>query len=205
MSLLKALLAAVLMAGGITAACAETFRFEALGIEVTKPTRWRVMTEEDRRLNAQRVEAGNAWYQAAVASSKDTLLVAFMKYPEPLDDFNPNFQLGGVKGGILAGKNPVDILAAMLANTKLHMSNLVIVEPPRRTVLSKLPAAYTRYRLQLTADNKPFVVNNMMWVIPRGDQLLMVGGATREDQKNGKRAEVQAIVNTVRISKQMPQ
>ena len=82
----------------------------------------------------------------------------------------------------------------------LDVAAAVAQVPASDAVVSGLKGAYARIDFTLEATGVgSFPTTSELWIIPRGDYLFIMGAGTRQDEKTGSRAEIRAILDTVRI------
>jgi hypothetical protein len=125
-----------------------------------------------------------------------------MKYPEPFDDLNPSFKVNIKPLGQLKGADPKQILNLILPQFQKMFQDFALIQPPIDTKVSGLNAAYMSINYSLAIpDGRTFPTTSEMWIVPRGDFFFMIGAGTRQDEKTGSRKDIQAILNTVVLSK----
>jgi hypothetical protein len=181
---------------------AEVFKSVTAGFEVTKPADWQFATAEQNLENLKRTELNDKEFHAAMVKYATAPLVAMMKYPEPFDDLNPTLKVNIKPFGQLKGTAPTKIMTLLLPQFEKAFKDFALVEPPTRVRVSGIESGYMRmnYSLQVP-DGRTFPTTSELWIVPRGDYFFMIGAGTRQDEKTGSRKELQAILDTVRISK----
>jgi hypothetical protein len=180
---------------------AEVFKSLTAGFEVTKPADWQFATAEQNLENLKRTEFNDKEFHAAMVKYATAPLVAMMKYPEPFDDLNPTLKVNIKPFGQLKGTSPTKIMTLLLPQFEKAFKDFALVEPPTRVTVSGIESGYMRmnYSLQVP-DGRTFPTTSELWIVPRGDYFFMIGAGTRQDEKTGSRKELQAILDTVRIS-----
>lgn len=192
-------IALVLLAAPAVALAPEIIRNETIGLQITKPEAWYTLTAEANAANLGRVEFDDRAIEEAVARYATAPVVAFSKYEEPYDDVNPSIKINIRPQGTLQGQNAVQIMSVMLPALKKAFSDGLIQQAPTETTLSGLPAAYLRLAYTLKAGGASYPTTSELWLVPRGSHFFMVGAGSRTDEKTGSRAELRAIVESIRI------
>jgi len=183
-----------------TASAGETFKNPTAGFEVTKPKGWHYVTTEQMQEDLKRVKLEDKDFQEALQKYATVPMVAMDKYEEPYNDVNPSFKVNLRPMGQLKGRSAVEILNMFLPQLQRTLKDASVVQQPMKSVVSGLEGAYTRMDYSLeTSDGQTFPSASELWIIPRGDYFFLFGAATRQDEKNGTRKEIQAILKTVKI------
>ena len=198
--MIRAYVAALLLCvASATPAAAEEVSVASLGIHVTKPEGWQTLTAEANLDNLRRATPEGSELQALMLRYATAPVIAFTKYAEPYDDLNPSFKLTLKPMGKFAGQSATAVLAAILPGIKAIMPDVVVEQAPTETRVSGLPAAYLRVHTTIKAVGREFPTTSEMWIVPRGSYFFMLGVGTRQDEATGTRAEVRAIVDSIRI------
>jgi hypothetical protein len=199
-----------ILAGSIALVLASTayahdaglFRSEAAGFEVRKPQNWSFVTADQNLENLQRTRLNDEAFKTLAVRYISAPLVAMAKYREPFDDVNPSVKVNIRAAGQFRGQPATELLNALLPQFKRLYKDFVMVQAPMSTAVSGLPAAYMRanYSLQ-TADGRSFPATSELWLVPRGAYMFLIGAGTRQDERTGSRAEIAAILGSVRIDR----
>ena len=173
---------------------------ELAGFEITKPDDWQFSTAEEHLDKLKTMKLEDAEFQKRMIERSRKPLVVLMKHPEPHDDLNPTIKVTFRPLGTLQGKTATELLAGVLPYMKTAFKNFRIVTAPKSTTVSGLPAAHAviEYDLEST-DGFSFATTSELWLVPRGEYLFILGSGTRTDEKSGSRAEIQKILETVKI------
>ena len=184
------------------AEASNKFESMTVGFEVTKPAEWQFITAEENLENIKKVKMNDEGFQQKMLKYSTAPLVAIMKYPEPFDDLNPSFKVNIKPLGQLKGADPKQILNLILPQFQKMFQDFALIQPPIDTKVSGLNAAYMSINYSLAIpDGRTFPTTSEMWIVPRGDFFFMIGAGTRQDEKTGSRKDIQAILNTVVLSK----
>jgi hypothetical protein len=181
------------------AAAGERIALPTLGLSVVRPASWSTITADENVRNIRSVEMDDRQLQELAARYGATPIVAFAKYKEPYADLNPSFKVNVRPIGGFAGHAPEEILLAALPSMRRMFGDMNIDYAPTQTTLSGKPAAYTRLSYTMRAGGKEFPTVSEIWVVPNGPIFFMIGTGTRADEKTGSRADVRAIVDSIRI------
>ena len=75
-----------------------------------------------------------------------------------------------------------------------------LVQAPIGIAVSGINSAYMRmnYTMEIP-DGRSFPTTSELWIVPRGDYFFMIGAGTRQDEQNGTRGEIEAILETIDI------
>ena len=177
----------------------EVVTIPTLGLSVARPRDWYTVSAEENARNLRGVEMDDRELQELVIRHAAVPIVAFSKYREPYDDVNPSFKINVRRSGALAGRPATDILSGALPTLSRAFADMKLLEGPVETKVAGHPAAYTRLGYTMRAGNKAFPTVSEFWVVPRGEIFFMLGTGTRRDERNGTRAEVRKIVDSVRL------
>ena len=173
-----------------------------VGLHVSKPDGWQYLTAEVNASNLRNLHLDDKDFQAAVAKYATAPIIAFTKYAEPYDDVNPSFKINLRPQGGLAGRSASEVLAAVLPGLKRAFADLAIQQEPLATTVSGMPASYARLTYTMTNGGKQYPVTSEMWIVPRGQYFFVIGAGSRQDEANGTRAEIHAIIDKLRIDPQ---
>lgn len=178
----------------------DTFTNPTVGFAVTKPTAWQFVTAEQHMENLSRTHLDDKEMQEAIQKYATAPLVVMMKYPEPYDDLNPSFKVNIKPLGGLSADDPKAILSLVTSQMPKMFKDFTIVTPVTDTTVGGLKAAYVKihYSLQIP-DGRQFPTCSELWIVPRGHFFFMLGSGTRQDEKTGKREEIQTILSSVKF------
>jgi hypothetical protein len=178
----------------------NTFSNYTVGLSVTKPSDWQFVTAEQHMENLGRTHLNNKEMQEAMKKYATAPLVVIMKHPEPYDDLNPTFKINIKPLGDMSADDPKAILELVTAQMPKMFKNFKVVTPASDTTVAGLKAAYTRihYSLQIS-DGREFPTCSELWIVPRGHFFFIIGSGTKQDEKTGKRAEIQKILSSLKI------
>jgi hypothetical protein len=112
---------------------------------------------------------------------------------------NPSFKINVRPLGGFAKFAPEDILTAALPTFSRAFSDVQVLEGPRSAAVSGRRAAYARLSYTLKAKDLAVPTTSEIWIVPRGSVFFMIGAGTRSDERNGSRAEIRRILDSVRI------
>lgn len=177
----------------------EIFNNEKIGLEVTKPEAWVVLTAAENQKNLESIEYGSKGFKDLVLKYATIPVFAFSKYAEPYPDINPSFKINLRPAGKLVGLNAVQIASAIVPTLKRAFPEMITEQVPIAVTVSGFPAAYVRISYILSANGADFPTISELWIIPRGSHFFMIGAGTRQDETTGSRAEIQAIVDRIKI------
>jgi hypothetical protein len=183
-----------------TSADENTYSNPTLGISVTKPADWVFATAQQQAENLKTAKFKDEEIQKMIQKYSTAPLVAMMKHPEPFDDVNPSFTVKVRSLTALPSSEPVAILNGILPTLEKSFDGVKVVETAKETKVAGHRAGYMKinYDLQV-AGRGSFPTCSEMWVIPRDQILFIVGAGTRQDEKTGRRGEIQKVLASLKI------
>jgi hypothetical protein len=182
------------------AADTNTYSNPTLGISVTKPKDWHFATLEEHRENLGRATFKDEDFKKMVQKYSTTPVVVMMKYREPYDDVNPSFKINIKPLGNLPANKPTAILSLLVPTFEKNFKDFEMIVGPKEINVGKENAAYMKvnYNMEVEEVGK-FPVCSELWIITRGTHFYMLGAGTRQDEKTGKREEIQKILESIRF------
>lgn len=179
---------------------AERFSNPTVGISIDKPAKWQVLTAAANTENLKKSEIGSSAFQAAVQRYATVPLYAFMKYAEPFADVNPSVKVNTRPVGPFAGESGQQILEVIVPSLSTVMADFKLVTAPYGIKLAGRPAGHAVMDYTLKSGGAAYPARSEMWIVPRGDHIIIVGVGLRQDEMTGSRAEVVKIVESIRIT-----
>lgn len=182
-----------------TPAHAQRFTNPVLGLSIEKPVDWHIISAEANAENLKKAEIGTPEFQEAVRKYASVPLFAFSRYLEPHPDMNASVKVNRRPSGSFAGRTGQEVLQALLPGMRSAMGDLKIVTAPELTTLGGKAAGHIALTYTLKAGGSSFPAASELWIIPRGDYLIVVGAGYRPDEKTGDRQAVLQIVNSLKL------
>jgi hypothetical protein len=170
------------------------------GISVTKPPHWVYVSAALRREYLERVDLGDAEFEQIMRQRSTAPLVSMARHAEPFDDLNPTFQITERPAENPGKLTTLELMRIMLERMAATFRHAVVEEAPREEFLCGLPAAYARLDYTVRANDEEFPTASQMWLVSRGESLIIIGASTRQDERTGKRDEIEAIFRSVKIT-----
>jgi hypothetical protein len=194
--------AAALLAWQVTAAEKDTYTNPTLGFALTKPAEWHFMTAEQNAENLARTKLKDEEFQKLAQKYASAPMVAITKYEEPYDDLNPSLKVNVRPLGNFSADNPTAILEFMAKQLEAVFEDYKVITPPKETKVAGLKSAYLKVHFSMKIpDGRSFPTCSELWVVPRGKHFFMIGAGTRQDEKTGRREEIEKILATIKIEK----
>lgn len=180
----------------------NTFKSITVGFEITKPKEWSFVTAQQNLDNIKRTKLSNEEFKELMLKYATAPLVAMTKYPEPYDDLNPSFKVNIKPFGQIKERDGKEVISLILPQLQKMFKDFQIAQPPVDTQVAGFKAGYVRinYSLQIP-DGRTFPTTSELWVVPRGDYFFMIGAGTRQDEKTGRRKEIEQIMKSIKIEK----
>jgi hypothetical protein len=169
-----------------------------IGLQVTKPKAWHHLSAQANSDNLRKMELDDKALQQAIVRQAAVPIVAFTKYLEPYPNLNPSFKIN-VRPLQNLPTNAVELLQIIVPGAQKTVG-AELEQQPVATTVSGLPAAYVRLSYVLNSAGAQYPTISELWIVPRGSYFFMIGAGTRQDESNGSRAEVKAIIDSIRIA-----
>lgn len=196
---MKRLLIALSLSLCTAAASAERLSNPVLGLSIDKPDDWHTLTAEANAENLRKAEIGTPEFQAAIRSYASVPMFAFTRFREPHPDMNASVKVNARPAASFTGKSGQQILQTLLPGISAVMSDVRIVTPPEAVSLANHSAGHMALTYTLKSEGRAYPAASEMWIIPRGDYLIIVGAGYRPDEATGDKALVTKIVNSLRL------
>lgn len=180
----------------------DTYSNPTLGFSLTKPADWHFMTAEQNAENLARTKLKDEEMQKLAQKYATAPLVAITKYEEPYDDLNPSVKVNMRPLGNFSADKPTAILDFMAKQLESALEDFKVIAAPKETKVAGLKAGYLKvYYSMKISDGRTFPTCSELWVVPRGKHFFLIGAGTRQDEKTGKREDIQKILGTIKIEK----
>jgi hypothetical protein len=187
----------------LMAAEKDTYENPTIGFSITKPADWHFMTAEQNAENLKRTQLKDEAFQKLVQKYANAPLVAITKYEEPYDDLNPSLKVNIRPLGNFKADQPMAILELITKQFESLFEDYKVITAPKEIKVAGLKAAYLKVHYSLKIpDGRSFPTCSELWIVPRGKHFFMIGAGTRQDEKTGKREELQQILKSVKIDKE---
>jgi hypothetical protein len=198
--LLTLFLCLTLWTGMASAEPSDVFHNPTTGFTVTKPPAWHYATAAQHVANLRAMKLNDQAFHTAMLRYATAPLLALQKFPEPFADVNPSFKVNLKPLGQLKGKRPTELLTLLLPQLQRAFSEVQVVQLPMEVEVAQIPSAYARLNYSLrTHTGETFPITSEVWIVPRGEYFFLLGAGTRQDEQTGTRAEIHAIVDSIRI------
>lgn len=168
-----------------------------IGLQVTKPKTWHHLSAQANSDNLRKLELDDKALQEAIVKQASVPIAAFTKYLEPYPDLNPSFKINVRPLGNLP-TNAVGILQLIVPSMQKAFG-AKLEQPPVATTVSGLPATYVRFSYVMSSAGAKYPTTSELWIVPRDTYFFFIGAGTRQDESNGSRADVKAIIDGIRI------
>ena len=180
----------------------NTYSNPTVGFSVTKPAEWHFLSAEQNAENLSRARLKDEAFQQLVQKYANAPMVAITKYEEPYDDLNPSLKVNMRPLGNFSADKPTAILDMISKQFESLFENYKVITAPKETRLAGLRAGYLKVHFAMKIpDGRTFPTCMELWIVPRGKHFFMIGAGTRQDEKTGKREEIEKILATIKIDK----
>ncbi len=177
----------------------EIYSNPTLGFSIAKPADWHYATAEQHRENLSRTDFADPEFKKLLTQYARTPFIAMMRYKEPYDDLNPSVRVNARELGTLKGAPPEKIVELIATGIQRQFQDFKIEEGPTARSVGGHPAGYVRIAYTIEAAGRSFPTLSELWAVPRGDLVFLIGAGIRQDGKTGSRADVQSIIDTIKI------
>jgi hypothetical protein len=192
--------ATLLAVGAGKGAEKDTYNNPTVGFSVTKPAEWYFLSAEQSAENLARARLKDEEFQKLVQKYATAPVVAITKYEEPYDDLNPSLKVNIRPLGNFSANKPTAILDLISKQFESLFEDFEVVTAPKETKMAGLKAGYLKVHFSMKIpDGRTFPTCSELWVVPRGKHFFMIGAGTRQDEKTGKREEIEKILGTIKI------
>ena len=201
----KITLSAIVLSFLVSFAAAQTdsntYNNPTVGLSVTKPAEWHFLTAEQNQENLERTKLNDDEFHEFMKKYATAPLVIMTKYEEPYNDLNPSLKVNIKPLGRLPGDNPGQIMELILPTLERVFDEFSVDYGPVDTLLSGLKASYVRVHFtMMVSDTTGYPTCSELWIVPKGSFFFIIGIGTRQDEKTGKRKEVEEILTSLQIS-----
>jgi hypothetical protein len=196
--------AALLVAGSAPAFAQARERVTAPvgGISIEKPTGWFTVPPGDAIANLRKVEFDSPAFQQRLQQAASEPLIVFTKYPVSHPGLIPTIKVNYRRIPDNKRIGAVGVLNAVIDAMRQGFGTVDILDAPTETRVGGLPAAHMRVAYVMTSQGEKLSAVSEMWMIPRGDYVLIVGVAYSPDEPAPVRDEILAAVGSVQIAAQ---
>lgn len=178
----------------------NTYSNPTVGVTITKPADWQFATAQQHAENLARIKLEDEQLQEWVKKHATAPIVVMMKYSEPFDDVNPSFKVNIRPLGNLSGDDPKAILVLIVPQLRKAFEDFEMIVSPKETTVAGRKSAYAKinYTMKIP-DGRGFPTCSELWVVPRGKYFFLLGSGTRQDEKTGKREDIQKILASLKL------
>ena len=179
----------------------NTFSAPGTGVSVVKPPNWIFLTTQQHIENLKRATLKDEERMKWLREHPTPPDVGIMKYREPFDDVNPNVMIFVAPLGQYPTNDLVRTLSGLVADRQKRFKNFSVVISPKQTTLAGYTSASTKFHYDLEVpDGRRFPAWGEMWLLPHKGQLVIVVLELRQDEKTGKRAEFDPIMESLKLN-----
>ena len=186
----------------ITSADENTFNNEIVGIEIEKPKNWFFMSNDEMIENRQRISLDDKNFEKKLKESPRLPIVSFCKYknPETRLDVSPMVNVVLSDLGVLMAMKPDQILRVLCDSLRKQFADFKYVQSPTISKISNKDAAKAiiNYSLE-NKDGFIFKVRCEMWIVPKGNRVLIIGMAAPAEGPDKSEAEFAAVLKSTII------
>jgi hypothetical protein len=178
----------------------DEFESELARFRIAKPKTWVFSTLEADQANRRGVTVGN---EAADERLRRTVapLVVIIRHPEPYEKVNPTVRVALTRSGPLSGKSPRQIALAIAQGMKQTIPRFELEGDVNDVEVNGRPGAFFRARFLVARVDQgaKFEVLARTWVVPRDDQLFVIGMSGPTKGEDVSEAEFDQILHSIEI------
>jgi hypothetical protein len=134
------------------------------------------------------------WYQLDSKNGYE-----LTKYQEPYKDWNPAVSIFPLEGGPF--QSPDDAFAHLLSILKSNNQDIASSHEASETKIAEYKAYYKQFQYTFTYDGVKYPITGDFWLIPRGENVVVLAVEIRPDDKLGSRNEALKIINSLEFVK----
>lgn len=172
-----------------------------IGFQISYYKNWVTLDSKSLATNLNNLTTKDSNFTKLLQTNASLPFFAISKYQEPHDDLNPSLRVNARPLGGLKGKSMVEIIKIIIPNFQKIYEDFKIIDEPKIIKINNIEMAYTKfYYILKNTDGKEFKSCSELWLIDKGDFFIMIGAGSKQDESNGKRQEIQDMINTIKIN-----
>ena len=182
------------------AADGRTFSDAEKGFSITRPAGWLFATREEIREMRSRASFQDKEFESKVRERAVLPFVVIMKHETNYEGLNPSVQVILRSAGELEKMPVIFIMNMLLPSYEKALPDFELVENTRLDTVGGREAAFAKSRYNYTTEEgRTFPVLNRMWIIRRGQDLLMISMTDAQDGSDVAEAEFAEILKSITI------
>ncbi len=180
----------------------STYRNDAIGLEITKPSEWFFLSVNDTFENLEHVSPIDKDIQDELKSKYVMLSISKYRNPEKRSDITPTIRVMVVKcSEQLKDKVPREVLESSCARrSKIYQEYEYILRP----IVTNLPnkggaRAITEYSVTDLYD-RTFNIRNETWITKHGDHIFTFSFMASTEGSNAiSKAEISKVIESIKL------
>ena len=174
----------------------NSFENKAVRIKVESGS-WHYIKAKEHLQGVKHIKLRDKKLQKFMMKEKSPLLV-LMKYKLPYSDVNPSIKVDMVSVGTMSRSETEKIVKLNMDLLKKASSNFKVITQPESVYVSGLKGSYAHVQYEIkNKAGSVFFISSELWIIPKDGYFIMIGAATRADEKTGTRKEIKDIIKTI--------
>lgn len=200
MRLLRILLA--LAAAGLAAPiAAEPIELPAVGFSIDRPNSWTQLTAEEGVSGLERVDFHDPAMRDRVVAAGNRMLVTLIREGDGLSVY-PTIKVIARMRAETGSVSPVQLLEGVAALMTRNFADTQIEEGPVTVQRFGRQATYMRLSYTLSTEGQPTPVKVETWIVPTDNFVVVLSVSAHQDEPPAIRAEIDAVLATVRFERQ---
>lgn len=200
--LLTAVAAALLVAGSAPAFAQARERVTAPvgGISIEKPSGWFGVPPAEAFANLRKVEFDSPAFQEQMQRTASEPLIVFTRYPTTHPGLIPTIKVNYRRIPENRKIGAVGVLNAVVGAMRQGFGDLAVLDAPAETKVGGWPAAHMRVSYTMTVEGDSLAAISELWLIPRGDYVLVLGVAYSPDEAALVHDDILGAIGSVQIT-----
>lgn len=177
----------------------EVIKNDVYRFTLNKPDGWHDVSPQ--ALSDHSRPVGNEG-RASVAQTSAATVLAFSRLKEPTPELNSTFIMMGARVGPAAQSvSPITAMDGALRSVFQTGAKVSVASPSQATKVGGLPAAHARLYIEAMNDGKLHHSENEMWVVLRGESLLIIQIQAKRGDKKAGMDKLRAAVRSIRFAR----
>ncbi|MDE0120027.1 MAG: hypothetical protein OXM55_08490 [Bdellovibrionales bacterium] len=177
------------------------FKDRTIGIKLIKPESWHYIKLKEHTPGLKNIHLRNRDLQKNLMKEQ-TPWLTMLKYKSSHKGINPSIKIKVEIDITPIGnrdhsqtKKMVQLNVDLL---KKAFSSFKVITPPELVYVDGLKGGYAHVQYEVqNNEGTDFPLSSELWIIPKNGYFIMIGAATRVDEKIGTRKEIKDIIKTI--------
>ena len=169
---------------------------ETTGIKINSGS-WHYIKAKEHLQGLKHIKLRDKKLQKFMLKENNPLFV-LMKYKRPYKGVNPSIKVDMVPMGNMDYSQSEKIVKLNMDLLKKASSNFKVITQPESVYVGGLKGSYAHVQYEIhNQAGAAFFISSELWIIPKDGYFIMIGAATRANEKTGTRKEIKDIIKTI--------